>query len=356
MRVLVVLMVACLLAAGVVFGSLMWLDPGFNKTFRDWIAGLRGEAKQTYGGLTTHVGPDEWTVARKAARQLAGKCEELAKDPSADVGTLLGVAFIYKYFPNRGCSYDAAVDRVLAVAPDNRAALVMDRESEVAVWLARLKYGIAALDKMFAGQRASGTGRLTLSPGDEPFYSMIKPDDPFVRSEKIPASVGNKERYAIQDPAAARMALLARMQGDLPELLARIDAASAKDPDNAFYDYLKARIFFETMQRDKALDCLKTALGKKIVRNYLDDGRTEASNIMKSQRYPNVCRDYIAVAGQPVGQYVKTYICRNGLDEMMHERRIRGNLAGAREIGALSMEVQKHCGIESKTSETKTSE
>jgi hypothetical protein len=343
MRVLAVLIISCLLAAGVVFGSLMWLDPGFNKTFRDWISGLRGDA--------THVGPDEWTVARKAARELAGKCEELAKDPSADAGTLLGVAFIYKYFPNRGCSYDVAVDRVLAAAPDNRAALVMDRESDVAVWLAKLRYGIASLDKIFVGQRTSGTGRLTLSPGDEPFYSMIRPDDPFVRSEKIPASVGNKERYAIQDPVAARMALLARMQGDLPELLARLDAASAKDPDNAFYDYLKARVFFETAQRDKAIECIKAALGRKILRNYVDDGRMEAGNIMKSQRYPKVCRDYIAAAGQSPGQYVATYICRDGLDEMMRERRIRGNLAGAREIGALTAQVQKQCGIEPKTQE-----
>jgi hypothetical protein len=356
MRALVVLMVACLLAAGVVFGSLMWLDQGFNKTFWDWVTGLRGDAKQTYGGLTTQVGPDEWTVARKAARQLAGKCEELAKDKSADAGTLLGVAFIYKYFPNRGCSYDAAVDRALAAAPDNRVVLAMNREAEVTVWLAKLKYGIGALDKMFAGQRASGTGRMTLSPTNEPFYSMVKPDDPFVRAEKIPAAAGNKERYAIKDPVAARMTLLARMQGDLPELLARVDAASTKDPDNAFYDYLKARVFFETMQRDKALECLKTALGKKVVQNYVDDGRTEAIKIMKSQRYPKVCRDYIAAAGQPAGQYVATHICKSGLDEMMRERRIRGNLTGAREIGALAAQIQKQCGIESKPDEKNTSE
>ena len=347
MRMLILIILGCILAAAVVFGALMWFDDGFKDSFRQW-AGLAGkDARQTYGGVRARISPDQWTLARQAARQLSPRCEELARERADDPNTLLGLAFIYRFFPTRKCTYSVALERVLNVDPCNVAATALKTEYVAAAGLARVQYDIVAMDRIFASPRIAGTGRVRIGPEDEPFYSMVKADDQFV-DWRISSLAGTKGQapYYIQDLAAARNAFLERLYARLPQLLEPIQTAAAVDPDNAFYDYLKAGLCSEMGRVQMGLEFVRSALGKSRLDNYVDAARLEAMKIMRSERYPRICRDYMATAGADANEYVLTQICKGWLDKMISRLHTEGDMAGAGEMVEMAQQVRQQCDVE----------
>jgi hypothetical protein len=344
MRILLRIAAGCFLAGIVVFGAMTYLDEDFNRSFWSWTGWVQ-DTTHSIGTIKASINLDKWTAARQAARPMAAQCEMLAQKQHDDAGTLLGVAFIYKYFPNRKCTYEAAMDRVLAADSNNLAATAMKSENNCGTWLARRKYDIAAFDKLIMTQRTSGMGRIIVRPADERIYPTLRKDDGFLRLEPVYSTRESiADNYIIEDVTAARKAFIERLDVDSIALVACIDAASAKDPQNAFYDYLKARILLETSRGDKAIECVKAALAKKVVKNYFDDARREALKIMRSEGYPRICRDYLVNIDAPVKDYVTLYISQNGLQRMAVERTSAGDAVGAAELSELSKAVLSQCG------------
>ncbi|HSV26353.1 MAG TPA: hypothetical protein VLH60_00520 [Sedimentisphaerales bacterium] len=346
MRIFLLIILGCILAATVVFGSLMWFDEGFNVLFRQRVGLVRQGVLQTGGGARPEISPDQWTLARQAARQFIPRFEELARERADDPDTLLGLAFIYRFFPTRPHTYIAALDRVLIADPRNVAATALKTEHDAAVGLARVRYDIVIMDRILASSRIAGTGRVRIGPEDEPFYSMVRPGDPFI-DWRISSRAGpeGKAAYYIHDLAAARSAFLERLYARLPQLLEPIRAAAAIDPDNAFYDYLKAELCFEMGQMQMGLEFVRSALSKSKLENYVDVARREAMRIMKAERLPRICRDYISTAGIDAKEYVLTQICGAWLDMMADRLTAQDNIAAARDMADLAQQVRQQCAI-----------
>ncbi len=352
MRMLLVILVGCILAGVFVFATLMWFDEDINKAVRQWSGWSVLDARPAVTEFKGKANPDEWTLARQAARQMAGKCENLAKEHCDDTNLLLGVAFIHKYFPDRSCTYEAALKRILEADPCSLPASAMKAEFDTGTWLARVQYDIVSINRVLTSRQISGTSRIKITPDDETVYSLIKPDDAFIESGSSPAiDTRSKTIYYIKDPVAARTQIVERINSRLPDFLEMLDKASAVDPDNGFYDYLKAHLCLEMWQPEKGLEYIKAALNKKTVDNYVEKARGEALAIMRSERYPRVCRDYISLAGNTAGEYVAANICRNWLEEMTRQKRIKGDMTGARELAALTSQVKQQCGIKTDADE-----
>jgi hypothetical protein len=344
MRFLFLLLIACVLAAGVVFGSLLCLDDAFRESFKSWMGMAKRDMRVTYSDVRAKMTTDQWAAARQAARGLSGRCEELVRERSGDADMMLGVAFIHKNFPSRKCTYGDALDRVLTAKPDSIPALALKNELATSLWLANLQAGQTTFDRVVSQYRSRGLGRLVFSPTDEPVYSLIRADDPFARTETSSVNPGKLPTYIVDDVSVARAALLARMQSGLPELLASLDAAAIQDANNGYYEYMKARIFLVTQQQEKAIEAARLGVSKGIVTNYVDVARAEALKVMDSEKYPRICRDCMATAGTPAGAYVANLICRDGLDKIARERRTFGDQAGAADVAGLAQQIRKQCG------------
>jgi len=327
-----------------VFGVLRWLDPNIRDAVSDWVGLTNIDARQTYGQVRAKIRPDQATAARQAAREFCDRCESLAIERPDDVNTLIGIAYIYRHFPNKECSYEAAIGRALSADPCNAVAMSMGLELDVGVQLATLKYNVSMLDRMIADQKASGIGVLRIAPEDGPIYSLIKSTDKFAWPATVSASYQHgRQAYIIENTDAARAILVERMREGHPVLLSRLDEAAANDVDNAFYDYLKARIFLETKQKDSAVESIQTALGKKRLDNYTAQPRAMAMAILAAEGYPEVCREYVATSSGTGADYVAAYICRDGLDDMIQHCRSRGNLVDAEQLSELLEKVKAHC-------------
>lgn len=348
MRVIVLLFIGLLLAACLVVGSLCYLNADFHQAFNDWISGAGNKTSSTINQLRSGLAsPDQLTTIRKAARAMIPQCEELVSQHPADAQMLLGVAFIYRNFPNRKCSYAEAIDRVLLAAPSNIPAIAMKTELINSELVATVIANEASLDRMIRDQRSHGTGKLIVRPDDEPIYSMVDANDAFVVSRTLQTGPAGRPGYVIEDIASARASLVQRMRSGFDEAVAQTESAGRTDPQNAFYDYMKARLLFECGRNSEAIACIKTALGKPGLTNYVDQLRQEADKIMVLQRYPKICRDYIATAGSSAGDLVVAHICRDRLDRLATQARQSGDVSAADEYSALSTLVRKHCGAAS---------
>jgi hypothetical protein len=334
----------CILAGLVAFGALMYLDSNFNESVRDWAGGLRASLKGALTQVDTAGARDQAAAAIQVARPLAHSCEVLARERRNDPETLLGIAFIYRHFPTRLCSYEGAVDRVLAADPNNPTARAMKIELDAGMWLAQVKNRIAKLERLLSEKQRLGAGSVMMACDDEPYYSMIEATDTFVQIDRSAwANTTDKPRYVITDTEAAKHALMVRMWNDLPELLARIDRASENDPDNAFYDYVKARLFFEKQEPDRAIENVRAGLARKMLRDHVAEARMAAMKVLKLQKYPRVCRDYLAEAGMSPGEYVRTFVCKVYLDQMARAKKSQGQESAAKELADLSAGIMEQC-------------
>jgi hypothetical protein len=344
MRVLCLLLVGLVLAACVVYVCLCYLDSGFKDSVSHWFSGARQETNQAIQHVKAEMTSDQLTAIRRAARSMAARCEDLAHEHLNDAQTLIGIAFIYRQFPNRKCTYQEAVERAWAASPTNPVALAMKSELDNTTMIAKLKASEACLDGLIKSQKVRGLAKPLIGPDDALVYALVQADDSFVTPLSSVAG-GSKPVFAIDDTAKGQAILTERMKAFLPDLLKEIEYASSMDPNNGLYDYMKARVLFEMGSTSEAIVSIKKAISKPQVTDHFDLARGEAMKVMASERYPRACQDYMGSVGSSAGSFVALYICRDWLDNLSKKSRLEGNSAAAEELAALSELARKQCGL-----------
>lgn len=251
---------------------------------------------------------DELRQAQEALAKAVPALQKLSQDHPDDVEIVTGIANLIRGNRHSLGSLEAfsvgeQYERILASDPDNKlanAALARMRTSRYVRKTSLLKKLADKIDNA----KGRGLERLRLEINSD-FAEYLKEHAEEIKRTPQPGRViGGPSVYLLIDFDIAREVLHEKLEAEATPVLEMLDDTEAKDPNNAIYDYLRARVHLQLGNNDAALAEIKKATQKENVKQYVHEAEQAERRVLDEIDFPQSLRKYISGVRPSFGAYI----------------------------------------------------
>ena len=147
----------------------------------------------------------------------------------------------------------------------------------------------------------------------------------------------------ITDPDLAAGQLRENFDKRAPAVIETIEKNQNKDPDNALYNYLKARIYLALEKNDYALEEIEKGIAKKYLTDYQDSGRLAALRVLNEIDFPEPYKISLLSGRYLSDMELVSCIWRENLADLAKSYESQGNFESAEKIYNFYIEMAKQC-------------
>jgi hypothetical protein len=270
----------------------------------------------------------------------------LAETKSGDIEIQVGLATMYGFDRSEGYEerFEAQFKRVLELDLNNKTVRQLRVYNALGDAFRMWNEALSFLEPAIDNAKKRGAASLFI-PG------TVTPDDSVVGPAKRSKS-SNSLRDILADEihdgsieakdfdqALAKMRQAA--EGKLNLATNVMNEAEEHDPQNAWANYQKARLYFMFGHPDLATRELQTAVAKPFVQEYFDQGEKAALKALEAVNAPPALTSS-PLPSRPLGGYITSQIWRPYVEPLVTKMEDEGNFDQAKEINNLSMGLAKH--------------
>ena len=267
----------------------------------------------------------------------------LGEEHPNNVEIQMGIVFLYGRGGTRkipGYSRDDQIEIVLAIDPDNRPAWALKTKRICTGYTSRRNFLLDHLEDKIDNARERTAGEMWIRE-DSPLYKYLK--EKGSREETSGAGKGMRKSAVIneEDFELAVQHLQEKLDEEIPAVLAMLNEGQSIDPDNALYNYLRAHLYFELDEKDKAISQIEKAVVKKYLNNYSVEKNEAIARVLWEVDFPQLYTDSILEVYTPfLGNYLAS-ACTNGLRELVKKYEAQEDFESAEKIYKLMIGMAK---------------
>ena len=313
-------------------------------------------------GCTRKSG-DEWAQAEKALLEIIPEMPSLSDTFPNDLEIQLGIAALYfeygspkepspksvdEFILNQNKKFFGQCEKVFSIDPNNKPGLALYSRRLCSGFTSRRKNDIELVERKISGARKRNSEEIEILP-----YSILgkyfSEEDKCVRGKRPYGVTKGKQEYAllITDFDLAVRQLQDKIDKDVPSVLAGINNAQNRDPDNAYYNYLKAHLYLVLDEKNKALKEIEDAVAKKYFSSFPQELAKAKDKVLQEAGLAKNYRDFVFGIRRPFEDFVNWSIWKRGLSDLGKEYEARGEIASAEKIYRLTIEMAKQVHKES---------
>ncbi len=277
---------------------------------------------------------DQWDKKEKALHELKYKISSLWIKFPNDLEIQLGIAALY--FNLDQC------ERVLSIDPNNKPGLALYSMRLCWEFVGRRTNEIKYLEGMIENARGRNAEEISISVNSS-LRKYFSEEDKFVSGKR---SVGrsrlNQAYYLlISDFDLAVRQLREKIDEEIPYVLAGINNAQNRDPNNAYYNYLKAHLYLTLNEKEKALKEIEEGVLKEYFSSFQEELARAKDKVLQETGLEKNLRDFICGSRSPFEYVIYSGIWKKGLSDLGKEYEARGEIDKAAMIYRLTIEMVK---------------
>ncbi|MCF7954889.1 MAG: hypothetical protein K9M75_03710 [Phycisphaerae bacterium] len=296
---------------------------------------------------------DELDDHHKAKEALQGYAPELQKLSQAhpdDLEIQIGIANLIR--GNRlgvqGINWEREqFEKILVIDPDNLYANAVLARIRACNYAGKLSL-LSSLERMIDNTKQRGVDKLRLTSTRQ--FSGYLND----YAQEIKPTHGKKGHFApyfVIDFDVARKVLREKLHAESVPVLKMLDETEVKDPDNAIYDYLRARIYYELGNIEAALAAMEKGSQKKYLEQYIKQAELAERRVLDEIDFPQNMRVYvsgarvqfISVIGDIWEKDSSRLNLKKGLGDIAAEYESQGNLKKADKVYKVFTKAFEQC-------------
>ncbi len=300
---------------------------------------------------------DKWSKAEKKLLELMPEIPSLSDKFPNDLEIQLGIAALYYEYGapkepslksvdelnlDQKQKFFGQCEKVFLIDPNNKPGLALYSRRLCSGFTSRRKNDIEDLDRIIANARGRNSEEIEIYP-DSTLWKYFSEEDKYVSVKRPYGVTYGKQEYVllITDFDLAVRQLREKIDEEVPSVLAGINNAQNKDPDNAYYNYLKAHLYLVLDEKDKALKEIEDAVAKKYFSSFPEELAKAKDKVLLEAGLAKDHRDFIFGIRSPFEDFVGTAIWRRGLSNLGKEYEARGENDKAAKTYRLTIEMAK---------------
>jgi len=143
------------------------------------------------------------------------------------------------------------------------------------------------------------------------------------------------------DFAASREELRKIINKELLSAITVADEAQKREPNNAFYGYIKAHLYFELGEKDMALKEIRDAASQDYLNMYFTEMRRATGKVLAEVSFPDEMRSYIVDLYEPFGDFIRGEIWEKQLVPLAKEYQEKGEAQHVQDISKVVLGITK---------------
>lgn len=285
-------------------------------------------ANQTIGDGSKDVNTSNpWVAADKKLSEFLPRLQALGEKHPDDEEIQLGLAFFYSSpSVSAGESLDGQIEKVFMANADNRAAWALKARLFGRQYTAKRRFLIDQLQRKIKYAKRNAID-LTI-----PRYSQLYP---------LLKELGTDDTIVISDFDAALKLLQEKLDSEMPPVLLMLNNGEQNDPENALYNYLKAHIYFELGEENKAIREIKNAVVKKHINNYVIEEHNAKARILREVGFPEHQLPFIVKRVALFTDFFRATVWEKGLVALAENYEAQGAFEDAGKIYKLTLQIAK---------------
>jgi len=297
---------------------------------------------------------DEWDQAEESIGKLKPQLPTLSDQFPNDLEVQLGIAAIYfqygapqedlhqsseEYAMKQEQKFVAQCKKVFDIDPDNKPALAILSARICTDFTGVRNLDIDQLERLIAVARARNSKEIEIFQNSSLGKYFSEGDNCVIGKRPY----GNPPVYAllISDFDSAMKQVHEKTDEDFPNVLAQINDAQIRDPDNAFYNYLKAHLFFELVLKNEALKEVEEGVSKKYFSSFQEELAIAKNNVFQKAHLTQKSSDFLIKIRQPFEDFVIQHIWNGGLSNIGKDYEKKGDFKTVEKIYKLTYEMAK---------------
>ena len=283
------------------------------------------------------------TQERERVVNLLPQLRDLEKTKSKDVEVQVGLAILYREYDgseDHAQRLNAQYARVLELDPNNKVIWQMRAIDAWGRPFRTRMHLVDDLEMLISNAKSRGVGRIyirTPSPTYEPNSTnrfTVSLYDVF--GDRSGRSIPIEEKDYDQARAKARQ----RVNSEFELAVNEVKEAGKHDPQNAYYDYLTAELWFNRGEPDRAVQDLEVAVRKPFIQRYLDQKEKAVAKALEATGAPPDLYSYTDHRNS-VGNYVRESIWAKHVKPLITKMEGDSDFDQAKEICRLSVGIAK---------------
>lgn len=285
-------------------------------------------ANQTLGNRSKDVNTsDPWGAADRKLSEFLPRLQALGEKHLDDEEIQLGLAFLYSSPDvSAGYSREDQFEKVFMVNAENRAAWALKTKLLSRQYTAKRRFLIDQLHAM--NKNSKRNARELKIPRYSRLYPLLK-------------ELGTNDTIVISDFDAALKLLQEKLDSEMPPVLLMLNNGEQNDPENALYNYLKAHIYFELGEENKAIQEIKKAVVKKHINNYVIEEHNAKARILREVGFPEHQLPFIVKRVALFTDFFRAAVWEKGLVALAENYEAQGAVEDAGKIYKLTLQIAK---------------
>lgn len=288
---------------------------------------------QTFARVHAGESLQDWLDAEEEISEFLPRLEALGDEYPDDAEIQLGLGFLYgEYGDTRVFSDIDQYEKVLTIDPNNKTAWAMKVDLLCTYYTAKRRDLLDQLEGMIANARKRNVEELKLYKDSE-LYRWFKEE--------------GKGTAVIKDFERAVQQLREKLDEKAPAVLATLNKGQSKDPENAFYNYLKAHLYFELDEKEKALKEIEEGAAKKYFSSYVEEISNAKVRVLEEAKFPQPHRDLIVSIRSPFEDFLIQGIWKRGLADLGKSYEAQGAFKKSEKVYRLAIKMAEQSQRES---------
>jgi len=271
--------------------------------------------------------PNPWVAADKKLSEFLPRLKALGEKHPDDEEIQLGLAFFYSSpSVSSGYSLEGQIEKVFMANADNRAAWALKAKLFGRQYTGNRRFLIDQLQRVIKYAKRNDIEL------EIPRYSQLYP---------LLKELGTDDTLVISDFDAALKLLQEKLDSEMPSVLAMLKKGEQNDSENALYNYLKAHIYFELGEENKAIQEIKNAVMKKHINNYVIEEHKAKARVLQEVGFPEDQRPFIVKRISLFTDFMRAEVWEKGLVAIAENYEAQGAFENADKIYKLTLQIAK---------------
>lgn len=267
---------------------------------------------------------DPWQVADIKLSEFLPRLQVLGEKHLDDVEIQLGLAFLYSR-PEVPHVYsrEDQIEKVLMINADTHAAWALKAKLLCFQYTAKRRELIDRMHAMIKNSKINAR-ELKIMP-----YSQLYPWLKELGTGTI----------VINDFDGALKLLREKLDSEMLPVLVVLKNGEQKNPENALYNYLKAHLYFELGEENKAIREIENAVVKKHINNYVIEEHKATARVLREVGFPENQLSFIVKRITLFADAFRATVWERGLVPLAENYESQGAIEDAGKIYKLTLRI-----------------
>ena len=301
---------------------------------------------QTFALVHAGESEQDWLDAEEKISEFIPKLHILGDEYPNDVEIQLGITALYDEYgvpqgsfksshelrQNQEAKVSAQYEKVLTIDPNNKAAWALKVDYVCTYYTAQRRDLLDQLESKISYERERNTEEFRPYKNSDLYY--------WFKEEGM-------DTVVIRDFDLAVRQLRQKLDEKVPAVLATLNRGQSNDTENAFYNYLKAHLYFELHENEKALKEIEEGAAKKYFSSYVEEINKAKARVLQEAKFPQPHRDFIVSLRRPFEDFLNLGIWKRGLADLGKSYEAQGDFKNAEKVYRLTITMAEQAQRES---------